>query len=80
MNVLTHPNARLSSPHVFVRFIHTDGKEHTFGSCVNDLTGDRLSGFDNAAPSVNDSIKWIKSVIRDINAKATVIEIVNTIK
>ena len=55
-----------------IRFIHfRDGKEHTFTSVVNRLSGSRLSYFDGDAPSVDDSLKWVKSVFRDIRAKAT---------
>jgi hypothetical protein len=79
MKVLDHPLTDLSKPHVFVRFTDATG-DHTFGSAINSLTGDRLSGFDNAAPSINDSKRWILSVVRDIQAKATVTEITNTFR
>lgn len=58
------------------RFIHHDGLEHYFWSAVNDLTGDRLSGWDNNPPSVGDTEKWAKSVIRDIKRKAVIIELI----
>ena len=63
-----------SKPWGKIRFIHKDGTEHTFWSEVNDLTGDRLSAFDGEPPSINDSLKWVKSVFRDIKAKAEVLE------
>ena len=70
---LARPNCKSGK----VRFIHTDGEEHSFYSVVNDLSGDRLSGFDSSAPSVNDTLKWVKSVFRDIRAKAPqVLEVV----
>ena len=41
------------------------------------MTGHRLSYFDDDAPSVNDSIAWVRSVFRDIRKKATaVLEVV----
>jgi hypothetical protein len=57
-----------------IKFIHTDGKEHIFYSYINEMSGNRLSAFDNDPPSINDPIKWVKSVFRDIRKKATVIE------
>ena len=73
--------SRLARPNTTagkIRFIHfRDGKEHTFYSCINDLSGSRLSAFDNDAPSINDSISWIKSVFKGIREKATkVLEVV----
>jgi hypothetical protein len=38
------------------------------------MTGDRMSGFDNEAPTVNDTMRWVKSVFRDIRIKAKVLE------
>lgn len=55
-----------------ITFIHTDGKEHTFYSCVNKMSGNRLSAFDNNPPDINDSLAWVKSVFRDIRAKRQV--------
>jgi hypothetical protein len=57
-----------------IRFIHSDDKQHEFYSVINLLTGCRMSAFDNCAPSVDDTMKWVKSVFRDIKAKAKVIE------
>lgn len=59
-----------------IRFIHSDGKEHYFYTVVNSLSGSRLSAFDSDAPSIDDPIKWIKSVFRDIRAKAKVLEVI----
>ena len=56
-----------------IRFIHSDGTTRRFYSTINRLSGDRLSAFDSEAPSVGDSISWVKSVFRDIRAKAEVI-------
>lgn len=61
-----------------IRFIHfRDGKEHCFYSCVNDLTGSRLSAFDSDAPGVDEPLKYIQSVFDDIRKKATkVLEVI----
>jgi hypothetical protein len=67
---LTDPNFRGGK----ITFTHKDGSKHTFLSVVNEMTGDRLSSFDNAAPSINDSITWVKSVFSSIRRKANVIE------
>ena len=68
ISTLARPN-QLSGK---IRFIHfRDGEEHTFYSCVNDLTGSRMSAFDNDPPSIDDSLSWVRSVFRDIRKKAT---------
>lgn len=71
---LARPNAKSGK----IRFIHfRDGKEHTFASVVNDMTGSRLSYFDGDAPSVDDPLTWVRSVFRDIRKKATkVLEVI----
>jgi hypothetical protein len=58
-----------------IRFTQ-DGKEHTFYSCVNRLTDDRLSAFDKEPPSIDDTLSWVRSVFRDIRKKAQVIEFI----
>lgn len=58
-----------------IRFIHSDGKEHSFTSTVNELSGDRMSWFDDEPPSVGDTVSWVRSVFRDIRKKAEVIEV-----
>ncbi len=69
-----HRLARPGVPSGKIKFIHfEDGKEHTFYSCVNDMTGSRLSAFDNDPPRINDSLKWVRSVFRDIRKKATAV-------
>lgn len=59
-----------------IRFIHSDGKEHSFASVVNKLSGSRLSYFDSDPPSIDDSKLWILSVVRDIKKKAKVLEVI----
>ncbi len=65
MNYVTQL-ANKKKPWGYVKFIHRDGKIHEFYSCVNRLNGDRLSAFDNHSPYVNETLKWAKSVFRDI--------------
>ena len=66
------PLTDLSKPWGVIRFIcFQDGKEHCFYSAVNEMTGDRLSGFDGKAPSINDSIGEIKLIFWGIRKKAT---------
>ena len=72
---MIHPLADLSQKAGKICFIHSDGKEHFFYSCVNELTGCRMSAFDNEAPTVDDTISWVKSVFRDIRKKAKVISV-----
>jgi len=62
-----------TKPYGIIRFKDQNGKERSFYSAVNDLTGDRLSGFDTNPPSINDSLDWVKSVFRDIRKKTTVL-------
>lgn len=69
-----HSLARPNTPAGKIWFIHKDGQEHYFYSCVNDLTGNRLSAFDSEAPSIDDPIAWVKSVFKDIRKKAKVIK------
>jgi hypothetical protein len=57
-----------------IRFIHKDGKEHCFYSAVNEMSGSRLSAFDSDAPTIDDSLGWVRSVFKDIRAKAQVLE------
>jgi hypothetical protein len=77
-NTAIHTLARPNTLAGQIRFIHFgDGKEHTFYSCINDLSGDRLSAFDSDPPTINDPLRWVRSVFRDIREKATeVLEVV----
>jgi hypothetical protein len=77
-NKAIHPLAAPNEKSGKIRFIHyEDGKEHYFASAINRLNGCRMSYFDNHAPSVDDSLKWVRSVFRDIRKKATkVIEVI----
>ena len=70
----THPLHDSSATGGAIRFVHRDGSVREFYSWVNRMTGDRMSGFDNDPPSVNDPLKWARSVARDIRARAEVLE------
>lgn len=70
INSLARPNTKAGK----IRFIHSDGKEHYFYCCVNDLSGSRLSAFDNDPPDIDQPLAYIKSVFRDIRKKAKVLE------
>lgn len=77
-NRAIHSLARPGAKSGKIRFIHfRDGKEHCFCSCVNDLSGSRLSWFDSDAPSVDDPLTWVRSVFKDIRKKSTkVLEVI----
>jgi hypothetical protein len=66
------PLTDTTQPWGVITFIHSDGKEHTFYSAINKLSGSRLTAFDNEPPSVDDDMPWIKSVFRSIRRKAKV--------
>ena len=69
-NATIHQLAKPNMSSGKIRFIHCDGKEHFFYSCINFMTESRMSGFDNKAPSVDDSLHWVRSVFKDIRNKA----------
>lgn len=60
-------------PWGIIKFIHKDGKEHEFYTCVNILSRSRLSAFDGDPPDIGESMAYIKSVFRDIYLKAKVL-------
>jgi len=71
---ITAPDlADTSKPWGIIRFIHSDGKTHEFYSCVNEMSGDRLSAFDAECPSIGDAMKWVKSVFQGVRSNATVL-------
>ena len=76
-NTSIHRLARPGAKSGKITFIHKDDKQHTYYSCVNDLTGDRLSAFDNDAPTINNSLREVRSVFNDIRKKSKgVIEVI----
>lgn len=76
-NTAIHKLARPNQKSGKIRFIHfRDGKEHAFYTCVNDLSGSRMSWFDNNPPDIDESLSYIRSVFKDIRKKAEVIEVI----
>lgn len=75
-NTVIHPLARQYELSGRIRFIHReDGAEHTFSSCVNRLTGCRMSWFDSDAPDVDTPVSQIRTMFKNIRKKsAKVIE------
>jgi len=73
-----HPLALGNTKSGRIHFVcFTDGQEHTFSTCVNRMSGDRLSWFDGDAPRFDPGGKWAKTVFADIRKKATkVLEVV----
>ena len=69
-----HPLADETKPCGKIRFIHSDKTEKTFAFATNILSGSRLAWFTDEAPNIDPSMKWIKSVFKDIKAKCEVIE------
>ncbi len=72
IHVLAQPGEKSGK----IKFIHTDGKEHTFYACVNKLTGSRMSWFDSDPPDVGESLQYVRSVFNGIRKKAAVLECV----
>lgn len=72
---MNHDLIDRTKPHGKVTFIHfADQKEHTFYSAINRLTGDRISGYDNSPPYVNQTLGSIKDVFRNIRIKSKVVK------
>lgn len=73
------PLTDTTKPWVVVRFTHfRDGLTHKFYSVVNEMSGNRLSAFDDDAPGIDDPIAWVRSVLRDIHSKASNVEVIGT--
>jgi hypothetical protein len=67
-----HPLCAMNKPWGVIRFIHfKDGSERKFYTMINQMSGSRISAFNNDPPSTDDSLPWIKSVFKDIRKKAT---------
>ena len=62
-----------------IKFIHSDGEIWVFYSYVNEMSGARLSAFNNEGPTIGDSMAWVKSVFRDIRAKTEVLECIGNL-
>lgn len=76
-NPLENPLIDKSKPYGAITFIY-EGKEHVFYTCVNSMSGDRLTAFDGDAPSINEEMSWIKGTFKGIRKKATVLNYVGT--
>lgn len=68
-----HPIADVNKPAAMIRFIDSKGNESRYYSAVNDMTGDRISGFNGSPPSVNQSLKSIRKTFRAIKAKHQIV-------
>lgn len=76
-NKAIHILARPNTPAILVRFIHfADGKEHKYMSAINDLTGDRLTAFDNDPPTIGHTFNEVLKVVRNIQKKSKILEII----
>ena len=73
---ILHPLAENNQPSGKIVFIHPNGTQHSFTSCINRMTGSRLSYFDDDAPFIDDPLKWVKGVFRGIRKKAKVLNVV----
>lgn len=72
-----HPLCRHTEKAGLIRFIHSDGQEHSYYSCVNDLSGSRLSAFDGNRPTIGETIPEVRATFKAIKKKATrVIEVI----
>jgi len=76
VNTSIHPLASPNKKSGKIRFIHSDGKEHSFYSCVNSLSGQRLSAFDNEAPTIEADKSSIRSIFNKIRMKCKVLEVI----
>jgi len=72
------PLTDAAKPYIVIRFIYTDGKEHEYYSAVNEMTGSRLSAFDNSPPDIDDDLKYVKSLVRRIKKECKVTEIISS--
>lgn len=68
-----HPLALNGKPSGKIVFIHSDDQRHEYYSVINSLTGDRLSAFDNNAPTVNQSVKLVQTIFNNIRRKAKMV-------
>lgn len=69
-----HPLCDESEKGGKIFFIDDNGVEHSFSSCINSLSGDRLSWFDSDAPTVYGAFSWVKSIVKNIKNKFKVVK------
>lgn len=75
MTKAKHPLHVQGEPFAEIRFIHSDGQEHSFYSYVSNLTDDRLSAFDSGPPTIGHAVAEVRKICQAIHAKAeTVLE------
>lgn len=70
----------LDSPWIVVEFIHSDNTPHKFYSVVNQLSGNRLSAFDSAAPYIDQPLTEIRAIIKKIQSNAKDVKIYGSMK
>jgi hypothetical protein len=74
-----HPLADTTKPWVRVEFTRENGAKASFYSYINEMTGDRISGFGSEPPSLNDEMTWIKSVIKNIRKRCADVSVTGSI-
>ena len=65
-------NSLASGKSQLIKFIH-EGKECRYYTTVKELSGDRMSAFNNDAPSINEERYYILKVIKSLRKKAQII-------
>ena len=75
-NTTIHTLARPEAKSGKIRFIHRDGTEHTYHSCVNDLSGSRLSWFDSDLPTIGEDLSDVRATFKSIRKQAKVLEVI----
>lgn len=81
MNILKlkNPLTDESKPWGIIRFINlADNKENYFYTCVNKLTGDRLSAFNKDSPSINESLVYVTEIFNSIRRNAKPLEYIGS--
>jgi hypothetical protein len=56
-----------------IKFIHTDGKKYHFVTDRNSLNNNQMYSFNNWLDCFASDLRHVKSIIRDIHKKATVL-------
>lgn len=69
-----HSLARTNEKSCKVTFQRKNGSIATFSSVINDMTGDRMTYFNNDAPTINNTKADIKKMIQQIRMDCTIIE------
>jgi hypothetical protein len=72
-----HPLTDKRKPYCLMKVIHlSDGKEHTFNSVVNSLSGDRMVWWDYVPPSIY-TLKDARDIVKSIRDKSKILEEIN---